>query len=519
MTIGFRARQVIGVNALVAGCMIALSTLHLASIMAMSLEESRTRGEMTARSVFHRARGVAAESTDVVTALGADAGVRAILESSIAYTQNVIYAAILDDHERAIVHSSPLLEGVQPPPGLDLNELLGRSLIGRLRGVYASAILELDEPIILGEQPFGSIRIGLSTVLIREELMRAARTAAFTFAVTMAMAMLVSIGLARRIVKPIHVIRKGLTRLGRGDADVALELPRGDDFAELGRSFEAVRTRLSNEVTTESSRKVASLGRLLGGVAHELKNPLHAMLVHVELLQQKLEVDSEPVAVSTGGLAASVLRVEALASGGSTRPPVNAGIDAVAVSDPRPQRPGIEKHVTIIAREIRRLDQSIRGFLNFIRPEELCREDFALADLVDEVLALVEPEATRRAVRLDNRCRKTLPLVNGDRSKLRDALLNLALNACHAMPSGGVLRVAGRAAGNGRVQLDMEDGGAGMTPEVLERVFDLYYTTKDSGSGIGLAMVYRTLLLHDGTIEVESTPGKGTRVRMTMPCL
>ncbi len=180
MSIGFRSRQVIAVTALVAGCMMGLTALHLGSIVTRSLEESRARGELMARSIFHLARGVVAEPTDAVTALGADAGVRAILESSIAYTPNVIYAVIVDTTGRAVVHSSPTLEGAPLPRGLDLNELLRRGPLGQLRGVYTQAILEIDQPILLAEEPFGSIRVGLSTLLIRDELQRAVRPAAAT---------------------------------------------------------------------------------------------------------------------------------------------------------------------------------------------------------------------------------------------------------------------------------------------------------------------------------------------------
>ena len=100
---------------------------------------------------------------------------------------------------------------------------------------------------------------------------------------------------------------------------------------------------------------------------------------------------------------------------------------------------------------------------------------------------------------------------------LRQAFLNLALNACQAMPQGGTLRITCEAARGRRVRVTVADTGVGISPEHLQRVFDLYFTTKPKGSGIGLSMVYRTVQMHDGEIEVESTPGAGTTFRILLP--
>ena len=100
---------------------------------------------------------------------------------------------------------------------------------------------------------------------------------------------------------------------------------------------------------------------------------------------------------------------------------------------------------------------------------------------------------------------------------LRQAFLNLALNACQAMPGGGTLRIHCEPARGRRVCVSFADTGVGIKPEHLQRIFDLYFTTKEQGSGIGLSMVYRTVQMHDGEIEVESTPGGGTTFRVLLP--
>jgi two-component system NtrC family sensor kinase len=106
--------------------------------------------------------------------------------------------------------------------------------------------------------------------------------------------------------------------------------------------------------------------------------------------------------------------------------------------------------------------------------------------------------------------------VSGDAGMLQQAFLNLALNACQAMPNGGRLRIAAAPTTPPYIEVLFEDTGVGIRPEDLSRIFDLYFTTKESGSGIGLSLVYRTVQLHDGEIEVQSVPGRGTTFRLLL---
>jgi signal transduction histidine kinase len=239
--------------------------------------------------------------------------------------------------------------------------------------------------------------------------------------------------------------------------------------------------------TLNYSRKLAALGRLMAGVAHEVKNPLNAMTIHLELLKQKLSTVREPVTVAAG----------------PGRP------------EPRPL--DLTKHVNIISDEIKRLDQVVVGFLKFARPDELKLQPLQIPSVISEVMSMTTPEAERNGVTVKVECPPDVPDINADPGMLQQALLNLTLNACQAMPDGGTLRVTCRRAPRRRVEVDIEDTGVGIPPENLGRIFDLYFTTKNKGSGIGLSMVFRIVQLHDGEVEVQSTPGRGTRFRLTFP--
>jgi signal transduction histidine kinase len=258
--------------------------------------------------------------------------------------------------------------------------------------------------------------------------------------------------------------------------------------------------------TINYSRKLVALGRLSAGVAHEVKNPLNAMTIHLELLKlaaARASVDErgEIVPLSAGG----ALPPAAIADG--LIAPRSMDVDSAL------------EHVRIIANEIKRLDEVVQGFLKFTRPEEVKLQAIAVRGLVDDVARIVAPEAAAAGVQTHVDCPESVPDISGDSGMLRQALLNLAINGCQAMPGGGHLRITCGAARGRRVEIKVEDTGVGISSENLERIFNLYFTTKEKGSGIGLSMVYRIVQLHDCEIEVESVPGVGTTFRLLLPQL
>jgi signal transduction histidine kinase len=487
--LGIKGKQVLGVTSIVGTVVVVLSVLHLGNLARVGLEESRARAELLTGAIFNRAREVVVPGVDPLEALRRDAGLRSILASSLA-AKNVAFAAIADRDGIAVVHGDPPLEGRALPAGGDLSELLAKPWWAQIRAIYAGqgTNLEFRQPLLLGDKEFGSIRVGVSTLLIRDDLDTSLRPALVVAGGALAVSVLVATLLSQVFLRPIHMIRSGLTRLGRGELGVQLDLKPDDELGELGAFFNAVSDQLSADrsqmagqvanlesaeyashlqATIRYARKLAALGRLSAGVAHEVKNPLNAMMIHLELLRQQVA-------------------------------------------------PAALQHVDVIAHEIRRLDEVVQGFLKFSRPEDLALQPLALKAIVGEIVPIVQPEADRSRVQLLVAC-DGAPDVNGDPAMLRQAFLNLALNACQAMPGGGTLRIQCEAASGRRVAVSFVDNGVGIEPANLQRIFDLYFTTKDKGSGIGLSMVFRTVQMHDGEIEVQSTPGAGTTFRLLLP--
>lgn len=481
MRISVRTKQVAGVTGLVFAVVTLLGGYYVRSVAGVLIAETRTRADLIANGVFHMIVHLTQSGEDLGEAIRTDAGLRATLEAS-AFSPHTVYAAVVDPDGIALAHSDPSRRD-QPLPAVDdLASLVDAGPLEQARAIRTPGglTLEVRIPLMLdageGVREFGAIRVGVSTLLLRAELEEALRPALVTAVILLLAAVLVATALAQWLLRPIHLLRAGLARLGQGDTGVTLDFPRQDEFADLGESFNVVSARLAREHAEGQisratlSRRMAALGRVSSGIAHEVKNPLNAMRIHLELLRQQ------------------------------TR-------DA----------PETSAHVRVLSDQMRRLDEVVQGFLTFTRPEDLRIEPVAPEALFDDLLPVVEAEAGKTGVQVVVEIPAGTPPVAGDRTLLHQALLNLAINACQAMPDGGRLRLTAQRSGDAHVQLIVEDTGTGIAPDHLEKIFNLYFTTKPEGSGIGLALVYRTVSLHDGDIDVQSVPGQGTTFTITLP--
>jgi signal transduction histidine kinase len=226
------------------------------------------------------------------------------------------------------------------------------------------------------------------------------------------------------------------------------------------------------ESDLELSRRLAAIGRLTAGVGHEVKNPINAIVVHLELMRNKL-----------------------------------------GDSDHRAMR-----HLEVIESEIQRLDRVVQTLVDFSRPVELQLKEQDLRRVVSGVLMLASAELETRDIQLESDLPDRPVLAKVDSDLLKQALLNVVLNGAQAMAEGGQLKV--RLSEDGRMaMLSIHDQGAGIPADVRDKIFDLYFTTKKDGSGIGLAMTYRIVELHNGSIEVESDTTHGTTFILRFPLI
>src|SRR5580765_5053390 len=246
MRLGIKGKQVVGVTSIVVTVVVVLSVLHLARLARVSLDESSARAELLANAIYHRAQQVVVGGAEPLAALRADPGLRSILESSL-YSKNVMYAALVDDRGVAVAHADKSLEGQPLPPVGNLGKLLEQSSLSQLMAIYSSQgqNLEVRGPLLLGNTEIGSTRIGVSTLLIRQDLDQSLRPSLVTALGALGVSVLVASLLSQLLLRPIHMIRSGLTRLGKGEFGVQLDLSQQDEFGELGTSFNTVSEQLS----------------------------------------------------------------------------------------------------------------------------------------------------------------------------------------------------------------------------------------------------------------------------------
>jgi PAS domain S-box-containing protein len=226
------------------------------------------------------------------------------------------------------------------------------------------------------------------------------------------------------------------------------------------------------ESELEISRRMAAIGQLTSGVGHEVKNPINAIVVHLELLRNKMSAQDSPAI----------------------------------------------RHLNVIQNEIQRLDRVVQTLVDFSRPVQLQLQEQDLRSIVNAVLALASAELETRDVRVSTILPDRAVIAKVDADLMKQALLNIVINGAQAMTDGGTMCV--RLHEDGRMSyLSVTDEGEGIPAEIRPKIFNLYFTTKRDGSGIGLAMTYRIVQLHNGQLDVESEIGKGTTFTIRIPVI
>jgi signal transduction histidine kinase len=253
----------------------------------------------------------------------------------------------------------------------------------------------------------------------------------------------------------------------------------GDDKKPAGVILQAqdVSEWLGLEHRVRVAEKLAALHTLSAGVAHELRNPLSALDLNLHLLEEEL--------AERGTLVEPAAR-----------------------------------YLGVVQAECRRLSAILDNFMKFSRPGSVGLHEVDVKALIDHIMTLMRFEAEERRIRLEQVMDGALPPVLGDATQISQVVVNIVVNAFHAMPNGGHCQISAvprKAEGRHWVEITVKDNGVGITKEQLSHLYEPFYTTKSSGTGLGLAIAYRIIQDHSGTIQVTSAPGEGTTVVMRFP--
>ncbi|HEY6770327.1 MAG TPA: ATP-binding protein [Candidatus Sulfotelmatobacter sp.] len=516
-----------------------------------------------------------------------------MLQSDVGTWPSIYDAAIIGPDGKALLHTNAALVGKIVVRRPDFQQVVASHFRQQLRLVYRPAtVYDVSIPLQLNGQPFGSIRVGVSTIFLKSELTPRLMHALYFSIASIFASLLLAAAISNLALGPLRAISRNLDSVSAGDTEAFYSEESGHDefglvtlkIANLGRqmrdtkeifsalkdnvdqlmaklqdglilfardsrivlvsapverfldrprrgllghtvqevftrdsllgavildSYERRRPLMQRELEAangrrvqvsldfvqekntqigallimrdtesvrrlgdeiEMSRRLSASGRLTRGVAHEVKNPINAIVLHLQLLQNKL-AQSEP----------------------DTR-----------------------RHVDIIDSEIHRLDRVVQTLVDFTRPRDLHLEEVDLRDLLEDVAGLATPDAEQHGVIVERSVSDDPLLVNVDTDLMKQALLNVVLNGVQAMADGGKLSISAHRSDD-MVVVEVFDRGGGIPTDVQDKIFELYFTTKKEGSGIGLAQTYQILQWHYGSVEFESTEGEGTVFRFCLP--
>jgi signal transduction histidine kinase len=513
---------------------------------------------------------------------------------SIVGSWPIIYdAAIVDSDGQAILHTNHEMVGKLVAPRPDFQRVVNAKFREQLRMIYnPPTVYDVRLPLQLNGQPFGSIRVGVSTVFLKSELTPRLQNALIFSAIAIFSSLILAAVLSHIALGPLERLSRSLDSVTAGDADAVSDQEPGSDeyglvtlkIANIGRQMRDAReifsalkdnvdqimgtlqdglmlftreTRVvlvsasierflgrprhdllghvAKEIFTrdsglgalileafetrrgidqremespngkrvqisleyihergaqigalltmrdaesvhniekeiEMSRRLSASGRLTRGVAHEVKNPINAIVLHLQLLQNKL------------------LQVD----------------------------PDTRRHMDIIDSEIHRLDRVVQILVDFMRPRDLRLEVIDMRRLLEDVSLLAGPDAHQHGVSITTEMPGEPLAVKVDTDLMKQAVLNVVLNGVQAMTEGGILTISSRRVAE-NVITEIRDEGTGIPPEIQDKMFELYFTTKKGGSGIGLAESSKILQWHYGTVDFESVEGQGTTFRMCLP--
>jgi len=608
--LSLKTKLVLSITAMVVAIVATLSTLYISEVVHQRIQEVASIADVIKLHIFAAAKpafAVDLSSTKIdlndpqkVEAamqdlLQSDPVITSLLESVTGDSQNILDACIVDTNGLALLHTTAALQNTIVPAREDFANILNGGIRRQFKLIYGPPeTYDVRLPLLnyATGKPFGEVRVGVSTTLLRDTLRPQITNALLFSGSAILLSLVLAAGLSNLALRPLAAISHRLDLISSGKADlVGTPSRRSDEYGtvstkieRLGRQmrdvkevFSALKENLdqmmanlqdgvmlftsdSNAVLVsasaerfigkprgemlgrqpaeifsresvlgrtildafasrqpvaqdeiedaqgrhlqlsldfieehgerigaqltlrdaesvhriedeiELSRRLSAIGRLTSGVAHEVKNPINAIVVHLEVLRQKMkEVD-----------------------------------------------PDTRRHVDVISSEIQRLDRVVQTLVDFTRPVELRLSDMDLRKVVEDVVMLASPAAEKHNVMIERETAPDALPVRIDADLVKQAVLNIVLNGLQAMPNGGTLRLTVRREGDGAI-IGVRDQGAGIPDNIRDKIFNLYFTTKSGGSGIGLAMAYRVVQLHHGSVEFNTIIDHGTTFYLRFP--
>lgn len=347
------------------------------------------------------------------------------------------------------------------------------------KGAATSSLKQynLVVPVIVGDEQLGYVEINLLLDNIREIQHDNFVRRFIATVIIFGLGMILIIFLAKRYTHPIQRLAINVRKVATGDLSVTVPVESSDEIGELAESFNEMVVQLRERETLEARLREAEhlsrVGQLASGIAHEIRNPLNYISLAIDHLKSEM-TDASP---------------EKLAE--------------------------IEKITDTIKEEVRKANYMVLNFMNYGRPLKLRRTDVSFRTLIDRALTVLKDKLIEQKVTIAIDIPSDFPALSCDQELMRNCLFNFITNGAQSMPDGGEITV-GAAFTDGVFRLTFTDHGTGISPDDMEKIFQPYFTTKEAGIGLGLAITERIIKEHGGDILVESLPGEGTTFTVIM---
>jgi signal transduction histidine kinase len=360
---------------------------------------------------------------------------------------------------------------------------LEKGLKASRRGVGSASSLkpyDLVVPVIVGDEQLGYVQVNLLLDNIRDiqhaNFVRRLAATSMVFLI----GMFLTIFLARRYTFPIHRLATGVKNVSEGDLSVTFHVESGDEIGELAENLNEMVEKLKEKELLEKrlyeAEHLSKVGQLASGIAHEIRNPLNYISLAIDHLKSELL----PSCPGRGG------ELEAIADN--------------------------------IKEEVRKANYMVLNFMNYGRPLKLRLQQIGYPELIDKAMPLMQDRLKEQRIEVLREIPADLPPMQVDPELMRNCLCNFITNGAQAMPEGGRITLGAHLDREaGVIRLTFSDQGVGIEPQDLEKVFQPYFTTKEAGIGLGLAITERIIKEHGGSLGVKSTKGEGTTFTVSLP--
>jgi PAS domain S-box-containing protein len=593
-----------------------LSAVFVAQLFEQVLQQTDGRTVEIANQVFEQARRALAEAASrgmrpasndpndideyVQKAFRTSEGLRAQLKAAKVDTPAIYEVSITNNDGKVLISTDESLIGKFLPRRTKISQLTQRGYLHQAKVLAGPPqVYELDLPFNNGDQPFGEVRVVVSSGLLLNDISSSVRKFGTIVLLALVISTVVAAVVSRATLAPLSDISAQLDRISAGQYDAPVADAKGfsgstDELGQVSRKitqvgqqlrgvheiFSTLRENMDSVMAgledglllfTRDARAVmvspaaekflgAPAGHFLGRRVNEifpLGHPLHEVL-HVEGDELR-EIAAETDLDTVGGTRRVSVSVQAIQENGErmgalvtlrdldsiesintqlqvserlaalgritagvaheVKNPLNSmrlWLENLKESLPPEPDSGSQQAVQVLDKEIDRLDAVVKRFLDFTRPMDVRLEATQLADVLKEVVEIAKPQLQKTKIHVAQLLPIDVPEVYVDRALLKQAVLNLVLNAVEAMPTGGQLRMMLSRRGE-MAEITVGDTGRGIPLENRQKIFQLFFTTRPGGSGIGLASTFRIVQLHNGSIDFTSEVGRGTTFRIELP--